>query len=117
MFALVSAGLALSLVDDAWTRARWPATDGVIVSVTGASVKDVDIGYRYRVGGREIGAYERRRRTDTMQPGRPVTVRYDPDHPEHSTTRPPFAEWVSAGVALAGAAVTATFAVVAFRAR
>ena len=113
----MSAGVGVSLVADAWSRARWPTTEGVIASVTDASVKDVDVGYRYRVGGRELGAYERRRRSDPINPGRAVTVRYDPARPGKSTTRPAFAEWFSAGVALAGTAVTGTFAVVAFRAR
>jgi hypothetical protein len=116
VFALVSAGLGVSLVADAWTRASWAEVDGEIASVTKASVKDVDVAYRYRVQGVEIGAYERRRRTDELKPGRAVTVRYDPDRPERSTTRPAFAEWFSAGVAVASSGVVTVFAALAFRA-
>jgi hypothetical protein len=116
LFALVSAGVGAAATLDAWSRARWPETEGRIASVTDASVRDVDVGYRYRVGGREVGAYERRRRTDELQPGRAVSVRYDPDRPETSTTRPAFAEWFSAAVAIAASGVVATFAALAFRA-
>jgi hypothetical protein len=117
VFALASAAVGVSLASDAWIRGGWPTTDGVIVSVTEASVKDVDVAYRYRAGGREVDAHERRRRSGEMRPGHPVTVRYDPDRPERSTTRPAFAEWFSAGVAAATTAVTVVFAVLAFRAR
>lgn len=116
MFALVSAGVGVSLARDAWSRARWLPAEGRIVSVKEATVKDVDVGYRYRAGGREIGAYERRRRTGELRPDGAVTVRYDPERPEMSTTRPAFADWFSAAVALVGGAVIATFAAFAFRA-
>jgi hypothetical protein len=111
----VSAWLAVSLLSDASTRNRWLVTKGVVASVTEANVKDIEIGYRYRVHGQEIGAYERRRKLDTLKPGAAVTVRYDPDRPELSTTRPSLAEWFSASVAIVGTAVTAAFAFFAFR--
>jgi hypothetical protein len=96
--------LVAGMTIDAIGRRDWPVAEGAVVALAPApSPSEAIVSYRYTAAdGRELEQREKRRRLPELRPGRPVLVRYDPVNPTVSTTRPSFAEYVSAVVGAAG---------------